>query len=471
VREPSRLARDERFALVLAALLHLTLVCWLASSPSSRPIDSPPERMSVTLTDTVALSSASPQPKSGGKAEIAPELGASPESELDKREDARTSSPAPLAPVFEPGTDQPRPHTSQIPKQAQSKVPEPQTIAAAPPPVPAAPSKLALAQPLPLAKPLPQAKPNPIPDTLAAAKPPKAVAPKARMQEAAAPLPAKSRPSPALPAVLDAAKQAEKLQSVSPPRQSAAQSSPPSAVQTSPTAAQKVASQEPKAKANPAPSTPVVSAKAKPPGSEARPSGLAAGKTAASIPVSPGPLSRAPMTEANGANKATGAKPQAQSGNRVGSDFLNGLHAARPAQSPSGASRLGSDFLKGVSANQAIEEAKGTLAPVIGPAVQSALAGAISRQLKPYWAAPQGVDAEKLVTILAWNLGPDGQLVGSPRIVRQEGMTQANSAQAARHAEQAIRAVQLAAPFDLPSEHYEAWRRIATFRFDRKLSL
>ena len=74
------------------------------------------------------------------------------------------------------------------------------------------------------------------------------------------------------------------------------------------------------------------------------------------------------------------------------------------------------------------------------------------------------------MTILAWDLIADSSLAGSPRVVRQEGLTDANRAQAPRHAEQAVRAVRLAAPFDLPGEYYNAWKRITSFRFDRKLS-
>jgi hypothetical protein len=101
--------------------------------------------------------------------------------------------------------------------------------------------------------------------------------------------------------------------------------------------------------------------------------------------------------------------------------------------------------------------------------VRSALRGAISRQLKPHWIAPQGVDAEQLVTVVSWSLNDDGSLAGSPRVVRQRGITAANRAQANRHAEQAIRAVQLAAPFNLPVEYYDAWNRIR-FEFDKSLS-
>lgn len=135
-----------------------------------------------------------------------------------------------------------------------------------------------------------------------------------------------------------------------------------------------------------------------------------------------------------------------------------------------GASRIGDDFLKGAPGGTAKAAPGPPPAATIGPAVRSALAGAISRQLKPKWVAPQGAEAELLVTILSWDLNPDGSLAGNPRLVRQEGITDANRAQAARHVEQAIRAVRLAAPFNLPDELYPAWKRVIAFRFDRKLS-
>ncbi len=102
--------------------------------------------------------------------------------------------------------------------------------------------------------------------------------------------------------------------------------------------------------------------------------------------------------------------------------------------------------------------------------MRSSLASAISRQLKPNWIAPQGADAELLVTILAWDLDRDGNLAGRPRVVRQEGITETNRAQAVRHSEQAIRAVELAAPFDLPPQYYGAWRHVTAFRFDKRLA-
>lgn len=144
--------------------------------------------------------------------------------------------------------------------------------------------------------------------------------------------------------------------------------------------------------------------------------------------------------------------------------------ALAPASRPASASRVASDFLKGVPGTQTNGAAHNPPAAAIGPAVRSALLGAVSRALKPRWVAPQGAEADRLVTYVTWNLNRDGSLGGAPRVVRQEGITDANRAQAARHAEQAVRAIQLAAPFGLPDEYYDAWMRIVEFRFDRKLS-
>ncbi|MEO7915552.1 MAG: hypothetical protein ABIR23_09295, partial [Novosphingobium sp.] len=164
--------------------------------------------------------------------------------------------------------------------------------------------------------------------------------------------------------------------------------------------------------------------------------------------------------------KAASAKPAPAKPKN--SDFASAF--ATPRAKPAGASKLGPDFLKGVADAKASGAAKVQAAATIGPAVQSALVGAISRQLKPRWVAPQGADAEKLVTVLAWSLNQDGSLAGKPVVVRQEGINDANRPQSARHAEQAIRAVELAAPFALPPEYYSAWKRVSSFRFDRKLS-
>ncbi|MGV3513120.1 MAG: hypothetical protein ACO1OX_14060 [Novosphingobium sp.] len=172
-------------------------------------------------------------------------------------------------------------------------------------------------------------------------------------------------------------------------------------------------------------------------------------------PAKPAPPKSAPAKPTP--SRAAPAKPGDESPRR------------RP-DAPSGGSRIGSDFLKGVPGSTRPGTAKSPSAAVAGPEVKASLSSAVARQVKAHWAGPQGVDIDKLVTVLAWDLNPDGSLAGRPRVVSQTGITPANEAQAKRHAELAIRAVQLAAPFDLPSEYYANWKRISAFRFDKRLS-
>ncbi len=142
----------------------------------------------------------------------------------------------------------------------------------------------------------------------------------------------------------------------------------------------------------------------------------------------------------------------------------------RRPDAPAGASRIGNDFLSGIAGSTRPGAATNPPAAAFGPEVAASLVSGIARQIKPHWTAPQGVDADKLITVLAWSLNADGSLAGRPQVVQQQGITDTNRAQAQRHAEQAIRAVQLAAPFNLPAPYYAKWKRIASFRFDRKLS-
>lgn len=141
----------------------------------------------------------------------------------------------------------------------------------------------------------------------------------------------------------------------------------------------------------------------------------------------------------------------------------------RSASQRSGGTRIGSDFLGGAGSSTTTEETR-IPASQIGASAKASIVQAIIRQIKPHWSAPQGADADQLVTILSFRLNEDGSLAGTPRVVSQSGETAANRPQKALHAERAIRAVQLAAPFDLPPEYYNAWKSIDGARFDRNLS-
>ena len=163
-------------------------------------------------------------------------------------------------------------------------------------------------------------------------------------------------------------------------------------------------------------------------------------------------------------------KPTARPSSKSSAAVPVDTRTRRRPDTPAGASRVGSDFLKGVPGGEVRGAALTPPAARTGPQVAASLSQAISRALKPRWNAPQGAEADQLVTVLTFDLNPDGSLAGRPKVVSQSGVTDANSPQKARHAEQAIRAVQLAAPYDLPAQYYSLWKHVASFRFDRRLS-
>ncbi|WP_095011448.1 energy transducer TonB [Tsuneonella mangrovi] len=134
-----------------------------------------------------------------------------------------------------------------------------------------------------------------------------------------------------------------------------------------------------------------------------------------------------------------------------------------------GGSLIGSNFLAGSGSSTTTDDTR-IPASQIGPSARASVVQAIIRQIKPHWQAPQGADADLLVTVLSFRLNPDGSLAGTPRVVSQSGVTASNRPQAPLHAERAIRAVELAAPFNLPPEYYNVWKTIDGAKFDRNLS-
>lgn len=148
---------------------------------------------------------------------------------------------------------------------------------------------------------------------------------------------------------------------------------------------------------------------------------------------------------------------------------------ARQAPAPnsptanSGGSRIGDSFLEGQGSSTRTDETR-IPASQIGRSARASLQQAINRQLQPHWSAPNGLDAEKLVSVVSWRLNEDGSLRGSPSCrTNRDSITVSNRPQAPLHCERAIRAVRQAAPFVLPDEYYEAWKNITAWRFDRRL--
>lgn len=141
---------------------------------------------------------------------------------------------------------------------------------------------------------------------------------------------------------------------------------------------------------------------------------------------------------------------------------------ATTAKPRSGGSVIGVNFLAGMGDSTKTSETRAPAA-ALGASARASLLQGIVREVKPHWQPPSGPDVDRLVSKVRFRLNPDGSLAGRPTLIDQRGETASNRAQAGRHAEQAIRAVQLAAPFDLPEQHYAAWKTV-TLDFDWKLA-
>lgn len=138
------------------------------------------------------------------------------------------------------------------------------------------------------------------------------------------------------------------------------------------------------------------------------------------------------------------------------------------AKPKTGGSVIGDNFLAGMGDSAKTTETRAPAA-ALGASAKASLLQGIVREVKPHWQPPSGPDVDQLVSKVRFRLNRDGSLAGWPSLVSQRGETPSNRAQVQRHAEQAIRAVQLAAPFDLPEEHYAAWKTV-TLDFDWKLA-
>jgi protein TonB len=147
--------------------------------------------------------------------------------------------------------------------------------------------------------------------------------------------------------------------------------------------------------------------------------------------------------------------------------------AARSTSAPSsapraGGSRIGEDFLEGRGSSTTTSETRAPAA-TFGRAERAALSAAITRQLRPHWSAPSGLEAELLVSTVSWELNRDGTLKGVPRCrTSPDSITESNRPQAPLHCERAIRAVQRAVPFNLPEQFYDRWKALE-WQFDRRL--
>src|SRR3546814_11243642 len=83
----------------------------------------------------------------------------------------------------------------------------------------------------------------------------------------------------------------------------------------------------------------------------------------------------------------------------------------------------------------------------------------IKAAFKPRWDSCRvsGVDVDQLKTVVKFRLSRSGGLAGFTSVTTT-GENASNKFQAQRHQECAKRAVELAAPLDLPDDEYDFWQ-------------
>lgn len=205
----------------------------------------------------------------------------------------------------------------------------------------------------------------------------------------------------------------------------------------------------------PAPAPPERAERAPPPPPRPQPTRAARPAPAPTEPAPARDRSRPDRTPAPAASRAPAPRPSASP-------------APTRTAERSGGSRIGDDFLEGRGSSTSTTETRAPAAR-FGSAERAALSSAITRQLRPHWTAPSGLEAELLVSTVSWDLSPDGTLRGTPRCrTDPASITDSNRPQAGLHCERAIRAVQRAAPFNLPEQFYDRWKALE-WQFDRRL--
>jgi len=141
--------------------------------------------------------------------------------------------------------------------------------------------------------------------------------------------------------------------------------------------------------------------------------------------------------------------------------------AAKPARNVRPTGRL-DGITSGLNDRPSTSISTKPKAATVGQAKKT-INAAIGQEIKPHWKIPSGVDVEKLVTRIRFQLNEDGTLAGEPVVLSQSGETASNATQKKRHAENAIKAIKLAAPFKLDPQYYDQWRTW-TFDFDARLN-
>ena len=119
--------------------------------------------------------------------------------------------------------------------------------------------------------------------------------------------------------------------------------------------------------------------------------------------------------------------------------------------------RLGDNFLAGLAPDAAATKASAAAPGKPGPFPAASIAQAIARQIQP--CADRQVTtgmpgANRIASVLAIRLQPDGTLAATPRMVRQTGLDDENERYAQRVVDLGVAAFKGCSPFRLPAEYY-----------------
>ncbi len=114
---------------------------------------------------------------------------------------------------------------------------------------------------------------------------------------------------------------------------------------------------------------------------------------------------------------------------------------------------------EGLGREQTKAPSKGAPASKTAAEVRRSIDVSIKAAIRPRWDSCRvsGVDVDQLKTVVKFRLTPSGALAGFSGVTTT-GENDSNKFQVQRHQECAKRAVELAAPFDLPEENYSFWQ-------------
>lgn len=113
----------------------------------------------------------------------------------------------------------------------------------------------------------------------------------------------------------------------------------------------------------------------------------------------------------------------------------------------------------GLGREQTKAPSKGAPATKTAAEVKRSIDVSIKAAIRPRWDSCRvsGVDVDQLKTVVKFRLTQSGALAGFTSVTTT-GENDSNKFQVQRHQECAKRAVELAAPFDLPEENYSFWQ-------------